>query len=306
MLNIPKNSRAYSHPLRDGYNQFGPRVDFTQTVYFESAKELSEQVNEAAQKLSSTFFLNDQISQFQISVNLFTNKGKYGTAKKTLKSSRSVYSQFTMPTTFVRGDKLDIPITVSNNRKTSQKVAIVAFEYVLTPAKISVNAMREEVTLPAGGQKQIIYTLDSGSEKHQGQDTVQLEVSLVIDGEMLDKVLHNAKMIADGFDQERSTSGRIGVRDAKDANKFNVEREATWDLDMPETLASVPTFTAKLFAKPLDSVLDAMDSLIREPTGCFEQTSSTTYPMTMALGLLKELEHSLTDEEEIAKVKKMI
>ena len=50
-----------------------------------------------------------------------------------------------------------------------------------------------------------------------------------------------------------------------------------------------------MFAKPLDSVLDPMESLIREPNGCFEQTSSTTYPMTMALGLLKELEYSLTD-----------
>ena len=74
-------------------------------------------------------------------------------AKKTLKSSRSVYGQFTLPTTFVRGDKLDIPITVTNNRQFDQKVAIVTFEYVLSPEKTTVNAIREEVTLPANGQK---------------------------------------------------------------------------------------------------------------------------------------------------------
>jgi len=52
---------------------------------------------------------------------------------------------------------------------------------------------------------------------------------------------------------------------------------------MPETIASTPYFIAKLFAKPLDSILDALESLIRDPYGCFEQTSSTTYPMVMAL-----------------------
>jgi uncharacterized protein YfaS (alpha-2-macroglobulin family) len=52
---------------------------------------------------------------------------------------------------------------------------------------------------------------------------------------------------------------------------------------MPETIASTPYFTAKLFAKPLDSILDALESLVRDPYGCFEQTSSVTYPMVMAL-----------------------
>jgi len=60
-----------------------------------------------------------------------------------------------------------------------------------------------------------------------------------------------------------------------------------------------------MFAKPLDSILDAIESLIRDPYGCFEQTSSVTYPMVMALQMLNEMQHSITDEEELDRVKKM-
>lgn len=44
-----------------------------------------------------------------------------------------------------------------------------------------------------------------------------------------------------------------------------------------------PTFNLKVFSSTFDSILDAIKSLIRTPSGCFEQTSSTTYPMVMAL-----------------------
>lgn len=70
-------------------------------------------------------------------------------------------------------------------------------------------------------------------------------------------------------------------------------------------MQDTPKFVAKVFAKPLDNVLDAMETLIQQPNGCFEQTSSTTYPMVMALKLLNELENSITDPEEIERVKEM-
>jgi len=45
------------------------------------------------------------------------------------------------------------------------------------------------------------------------------------------------------------------------------------------------------------------------PYGCFEQTSSTTYPMVMALQLLKELRPKYemkSDKEMVAKIDDMI
>lgn len=67
--------------------------------------------------------------------------------------------------------------------------------------------------------------------------------------------------------------------------------------------------TLKLFSTTFDSILDAIKSLIREPHGCFEQTSATTYPMVMALQLLKEVRgqyESRGDTETAKKVAEMI
>jgi uncharacterized protein YfaS (alpha-2-macroglobulin family) len=66
-----------------------------------------------------TFNLNDQVSQFRISANLFSSKGRLSTQKKELTSSMPAYSKFTLPTTLLRGDKVDIPITVVNNYDSS-------------------------------------------------------------------------------------------------------------------------------------------------------------------------------------------
>jgi alpha-2-macroglobulin-like protein len=39
--------------------------------------------------------------------------------------------------------------------------------------------------------------------------------------------------------------------------------------------------------KTESNILDAIESLIREPYGCFEQCSSVTYPLVMLLKYLK-------------------
>jgi len=39
----------------------------------------------------------------------------------------------------------------------------------------------------------------------------------------------------------------------------------------------------------LSTIYDALEKLIRDPSGCFEQTSSTTYPLVMALSVLQNI-----------------
>jgi hypothetical protein len=148
MLNIPSNSRTYSHQLREHYDKFMTRVDFTQTILFESAQNLTSSTSGEAPKHSTNFFLNDQISQFEISVNLFSSKGKYAIAKKVIKSSTSAYSQLTLPTTMINGDKIEIPITVTNNRNENQNMRLVAKKYTLKPQHLGkrlVETFNEDV-----------------------------------------------------------------------------------------------------------------------------------------------------------------
>jgi hypothetical protein len=63
-----------------------------------------------------------------------------------------------------------------------------------------------------------------------------------------------------------------------------------------------PTFTIKVYSKTITSILDSIENIIRRPCGCFEQASSTTYPMIIALELLYEIRKALVDPDLIKKV----
>jgi alpha-2-macroglobulin-like protein len=43
----------------------------------------------------------------------------------------------------------------------------------------------------------------------------------------------------------------------------------------------------RLYPGPLSQVMEGMDSILRMPAGCFEQTSSSTYPNVLALDYMK-------------------
>ena len=43
----------------------------------------------------------------------------------------------------------------------------------------------------------------------------------------------------------------------------------------------------RLYPGPFSQVIEGMDSILRMPGGCFEQTSSSTYPNVLALDYMK-------------------
>src|SRR5205807_8768105 len=59
-----------------------------------------------------------------------------------------------------------------------------------------------------------------------------------------------------------------------------------------------------VYPTPLASMTDALQSLLHEPYGCFEQTSSTSYPMVMAQQYF--LTHTGIDPEIIEKAKGLL
>jgi hypothetical protein len=131
MDNIKPNTRNWSHKIRRDFNRFD-RIDFTQTLLFNSAKEL-EFTKDRTYTVSSSFALNDQVSTFKIQVNLFSSDGKYGFASQDLVSSMPAYSKFTLPTSLVIGDKIDVPVNVVNNHGSTKNIQVRINEYIFKP-----------------------------------------------------------------------------------------------------------------------------------------------------------------------------
>src|SRR6202008_146495 len=87
-----------------------------------------------------------------------------------------------------------------------------------------------------------------------------------------DKVSRKLDVQPQGFPREISTGGMLERNGSKSF-------EFTFPGDVVRgSVSSVAT----VYPTPLASMTDALQSLLHEPNGCFEQTSSTSYPMVMA------------------------
>lgn len=91
---------------------------------FMSGQEFKPNSLDKGMDYKANFNLNDQVSSFVVTVTVFSNTGKYGFLKQTIVSSKMTYSQFTLPSTLITGDSLNIPIQVFNNRDSSQVIKV--------------------------------------------------------------------------------------------------------------------------------------------------------------------------------------
>ena len=99
MTNVNLNTRNYSHPKQPSIF----RQDFTQTIYFETAKLLTGGFN---------FTLPSQVSNFIIRANVFTNQGKYATITKTIQSELPVFISMATPKQILTNERLEVPVSV--------------------------------------------------------------------------------------------------------------------------------------------------------------------------------------------------
>ncbi len=68
----------------------------------------------------------------------------------------------------------------------------------------------------------------------------------------------------------------------------HLENEVEHELNFPpESIPDASKIFVRLYPGPLSQVIEGMDSLLQMPYGCFEQTSSSTYPNVLALDYMK-------------------
>jgi uncharacterized protein YfaS (alpha-2-macroglobulin family) len=88
-------------------------------------------------------------------------------------------------------------------------------------------------------------------------------------------VVREIEVIPNGPEQDLVFNGRL-------------ETTAAHDLHFPTTaIPDASSILVRLYPGPLSQVIEGMDSILSMPGGCFEQTSSSTYPNVLALDYMK-------------------
>jgi uncharacterized protein YfaS (alpha-2-macroglobulin family) len=222
--------------------------------------------------------LADSITTWRMALTASTARGALGSATSSLKVFQDFFVDLDMPVTLTQGDRVDIPVAVYNyaGGKGDVKLQLQPdtwFSMADDSAEKAVTVDPDRV----GGSH---FTVEA---KRIGKFKLTLSARMTGSADRADIVVREVEVIPNGREQNQVFNGRL-------------ESAAHHDMNFPAT--AVPDASAifvRLYPGPLSQVIEGMDAILRMPGGCFEQTSSSTYPNVLALDYMKRT-NKLTPE----------
>ena len=120
-----------------------------------------------------------------------------------------------------------------------------------------------------------------------GRHTLEVRATA---GTVADAVRRAIEIVPDGQRVETVVSGPLDV-------------PATIDVTVPETaVAGSARTVVKIYPSSFSQLVEGLDAIFQSPYGCFEQTSSTTYPDVLALDYLRRTKQNLPAVEAKARL----
>jgi len=253
--------REYAHPLLSNEKE-GSRSDFTETVYWNAGVK-----TDASGVANVSFSLSDAVTAFRVLADGFTTDGTLGSALSEIESVRPMFIEPKVPLQVTSGDVIQLPIGFVNGTR-----------HELRDANITARAADGLKLSMSGGEKSAVL-----GPKERARRLVQIEVgrefkgsaNLTLDAEAgpyRDSVKRTLDVQAPGFPFELSAGG---VLEANGSRSFEFTLPA-------ETVPASLSSSVRIYPTPLANMTSALQALLQQPSGCFEQTSSTSYPIVMA------------------------
>lgn len=219
---------------------------------------------------SITIPIADSITTWRMAMLASTAHGALGSGTSSLKVFQDFFIDLDLPVTLTQGDRVSIPVAVYNYSGGRGDVSLKLqpdnwFSLVNDVADKSVEVDAARVS---GSQ----FTLEA---KRIGKFKLTLAARMNGTSDRADIVVREIEVIPNGREQSLVFNGRL-------------ENTVQQELRFPAT--SIPDASkifVRLYPGPLSQVIEGMDSILRMPGGCFEQTSSSTYPNVLALDYMK-------------------
>ncbi|HVE84328.1 MAG TPA: MG2 domain-containing protein [Myxococcales bacterium] len=254
----PAYVRVYAHSVRPN-REPEERTDFAETLYWSAGIRTDPQTGEA--KVS--FGLSDAVTAFRASAGAFSSSGALGSGEILIRSVEPFYLEPKLPLEVTAGDLVRLPVSLVNG--TDQALGAARVQ-ILTSRSLDALGF-DGVQLGALGRVRRLIDVQVGN----GNGTAKLTLDAKA-GQFVDRVERTLEIRPPGFPVEIA---RSGVLSPQQAAKLELVIPPGV---VPESLTAV----ASISPTPVANLTQALTRLIQEPSGCFEQASSTTYPMTMA------------------------
>lgn len=256
--------REYAHVHRPSPD--GARTDFTETVFWHPALIVPSEGTTIA------FDLADSVTRYQILAAVHTLDGRLGALKSDFAVRKPLSIDVKLPVEITSGDRLELPVTVSNELDQPRAVGLT----LETPGLMAVGQQPAMAWTQAGrtsGRRVFpLRPVDRTS-------AVRIRAGLGQD----DAVERILPVVPEGFPVEGQISDEL-----RGTAKHVVTLPARW---VPGSLKC----EVVVFPSPLADLQRGLEGLLREPGGCFEQTSTTNYPNTLIMDYLRETNQARPD-----------
>ncbi len=252
--------REFAHQVRKNRKPTD-RLDFSETLYWNTGVKTDAKTGEA----TVAFGLNDSVTTFKVFADAFAGDGAVGAASAGVESVQPFYAEVKLPLEVTSGDKILLPISLIN--ATRGKLAEAGVNVNLKGDFKLSGLLKNPSEIGAGDRVRCIQPINVGI----GNGTKEFVLTARA-GAYQDKVTRQLIVKPKGFPIETSFGGIL------EPGKPVIQ---TITIPGGVVQGSLISNTA-VYPTPLANLTEALQRMIQDPCGCFEQTSSTSYPLTMA------------------------
>ena len=223
---------------------------------------------------SITIPVADSITTWRMALMASTERGALGSGTSSLKVFQDFFVDLDLPVRLTQGDQVTIPVGIYN--------------YSGKPGQVHLKLEQDKWFTLANDQPEKTVESQSGQVGGSGFSlradrigTFKLTLTAHLDGAQGqpgrdDIIVREIEVVPNGKEQNLAFNGRL-------------DHTAEHTLTFPAgVVPDATTLFVRLYPGPLSQLVEGMDAILRMPYGCFEQTSSATYPNVLALDYMKQ------------------
>ena len=221
--------------------------------------------------------LADSITTWKLNAQAVSAAGRLGGSESELRVFQPFFIDVNLPVTLTRHDEVSVPV--------------IAYNYLDRPQKVKLT-VREESWFELSGAAERTFTIDAGQQK-----VIHFPIRATKAGE---HKLHITAIGDDGVSDaiEKDVSVKFEGQIVESVLNGNLQGRSSTTISVPDSaIEGSAKVILKAYPSRFSEVVEGLDGIFQRPHGCFEQTSSTTYPSVLALSYLQSTGQSLPEVE---------
>ncbi|PWJ42690.1 TonB family protein [Sediminitomix flava] len=238
------------------------RTDFRETIYWNPRLKTNDQ---GVAKVE--FPTSSEITSFQVLAQGHNGYGLLGKGETHIYTEAPLAISYKSPAYMVDGDIMNLPLIIQNNGDQDLEVFL---KDSLSSNLTKKFEMPQKVFIKSGETQTVTLAFEAKYDGQFGQLDLQIK-----GGSFEDQQSQTFKILPRGYLTQLSISGKHKLQ------------EYHFDLGKDVVPNSIRAYV-KAYPDMVGTLMHGIGELIREPYGCFEQTSAITYPNLLVLSFLQD------------------